>query len=92
MSSRRNLKKDLNRTISLLFTDCLIYKLFVVDANLEAVDKIIVKLKDIQNNYICKISVTEGREVKGRVRQYYKKLKSDFASEINEIGKEIAAL
>lgn len=92
MSSRRVLKKNINKTISLLFTDCLIYKLFVVDADQNAVDKVIRNLSETQTEFIKRISVNEGREVKGRIRQYYKKLKSDFALKANEIGKEIASL
>lgn len=92
MSSRRKLKKNINKTIGILFTDCLIYKYFVVDADQEAVDKIIAELTDTQNEYIKRVSVTEGKDVKGRVCQYYHKLKSDFTQKINEMGKQIASL
>lgn len=92
MASRKRLKKNINKAIGVLFTDCLIYKLFVLDADQDAVDNVIIKLRNIQSEYICRISVTEGREVPGRVKEYYQKLKSDFAAHINQIGEEIGAL
>ncbi|NDV67406.1 hypothetical protein D0T66_00645 [Dysgonomonas sp. 25] len=92
MSSRRNLKKNINKTIGILFADCLIYKLYVVDADQQAADTVIDKLLEVQSEFTKRVSINEGKEVKGRVSQYYKKLKSDFAQKINEIGQEIASL
>lgn len=92
MSSKRNLKKEINNTIELLYVDCVFYKVFVVDADKAAADKVIVKIAECQEEFLKRINVTEGKEVKGRVKAYYKKLKIDFKGQINVIAKDIASL
>lgn len=44
MSSRRKLKKSIIATMELLYVDCLFYKIFVVDADKEAADKVITHI------------------------------------------------
>lgn len=92
MSSRRKLKKNINNVMDLLYTDCLFYKTFVIDADQEAADKVIVKIAEAQDDLLKRISVTEGKEVKGRVKAYYKKLRADIKDKTNAIAKEIASL
>ena len=45
-----------------------------------------------QNELLKRVNATEGKEVKGRIKAYYKKLNTDFGKQVNAIGKEIAAL
>ena len=90
--SKRNLKKNINAAIELLYIDCVFYKVFVVDADIAAVDKIIDQINDAHTAFIQRINVNEGKEVKGRVKAYYKKLKSDFKVAIDAIAKEISQL
>lgn len=92
MSSKRKLKKNLNATIDLLYTDCIFYKVFVVDADHEAADKVITHITEVQEEYLKRINAMEGKEVKGRVKSYYKKLEADFHDKINTIAKEIESL
>jgi len=92
MSSRRNLKKNINEVMELLYVDCLFYKIFVVDANQEAADKVIEKITRTQEDLIKRVNINEGKDVKGRVKAYYKKLKSDIKEQTDLIAKEIAAL
>lgn len=92
MSNRRELKKHINETMDLLYVDCLFYKLFVVDADQTAADQIIRKIVETQSDLLKRVSVSEGKEVKGRVKAYYKKLKSDIKEHTNTIAKDIATL
>ncbi|GAB6121237.1 hypothetical protein [Dysgonomonas termitidis] len=92
MSSRRKLKKSIIATIELLYTDCLFYKIFVVDADKEAADKVITRIVEVQNDLLKRVNVNEGKEVKGRVKSYYKKLRVDIQEQTNSIAKEIASL
>ncbi|MDU1890472.1 MAG: hypothetical protein E6767_07245 [Dysgonomonas sp.] len=92
MSSRRKLKKSINSVMDLLYTDCIFYKVFVVDADQEAADKIIAKITEVQSDLLKRVSVSEGKEVKGRVKAYFKKLNADLRDQTNAIAKEIAAL
>ncbi|MBK5721728.1 hypothetical protein JGH11_12685 [Dysgonomonas sp. Marseille-P4677] len=92
MSNRRGLKKYINETMELLYVDCLFYKLFVVDADQEAANKVIKTIVETQNELLKRVSVNEGKDVKGRVKAYYKKLNLDIKERANTIAKEIASL
>lgn len=92
MSSRRKLKKSIIATMDLLYVDCLFYKIFVVDADEAAAEKVIVHIVEVQNDLLKRVSVNEGKYVKGRVKSYYKKLRSDIQEQTNTIAKEIASL
>lgn len=92
MSSRRKLKKNINTTMDMLYVDCIFYKVFVVDADLEAADKVIAHIAQVQDDLLKRVSVSEGKDVKGRVKAYYKKLNADLKEQVETIGKEIAAL
>lgn len=78
--------------MDLLYADCLFYQLFVADADQEAAEKVITHITEAQDEFIKRVNVNEGKEVKGRVKAYYKKLEADFQNEINTIAKEIEAL
>lgn len=78
--------------MDLLYTDCLFYKIFVVDADIEAADKVIANIAQIHCDLLKRVSVSEGREVKGRVKSYYQKLRNDIKEQTNAIAKEIADL
>lgn len=92
MSSKRKLKKEINATMDMLYVDCVFYKVFVVGANLEAADAMIKRIVDAQNELLRRFGANEGKEVKGRVKSYYKKLKADFRAQADAIAKEIGVL
>jgi len=92
VSSKRRLKKDINSTMDLLYTDCIFYKVYVVDADKAAADKVINQIAETQEEFLKRVNAVDGKEVKGRTKAYYKKLKADFKGEINKIAKEIESL
>ncbi|MBB4036048.1 membrane-bound lytic murein transglycosylase B [Dysgonomonas hofstadii] len=78
--------------MNLLFVDCLFYKMFVIDADQEAADKLMIKINEIHDDLLKRVNVNEGKEVKGRVKAYYKKLRADIKVQADIIAKEIAVL
>lgn len=78
--------------MDLLYSDCIFYKVFVIDSDKEAADKVIAHIAEVHAEYIKRVSVSEGKEVKGRIKGYYKKLVSDFKEQVDILGKEISAL
>lgn len=92
MSSRKNLKKQINDSITLLFTDVVVYKTYIANADTAAADKIIDKLVEIQDEFLSRMNATEGKETKGRIKNYFIKLKADFQKAINLIDKDIKQL
>lgn len=92
MSSRRKLKKSIKETMELLYVDCLFYKMFVVDADKEAADKVLLKIIEQEDELIKRVSVNEGKDVKGRVKTYFQKLRKEVKEQADAIAREIAAL
>jgi len=92
MSSRKKLKKDINNTFEMLYVDCIFYKVYVVNADKEAADKVLEKIAEVQNDTLSRINITEGKEVKGRVKAYYKNLRKQLKEQVDAIGKDIEAL
>lgn len=92
MSSRKDLKKQINESMSILYSDCILYKVFSKNADHEKADALIAKIAGLHNDLLARINVTEGKEVKDRVKTYYRKLREDLKKEVNQIGKEIENL
>lgn len=90
--SKRNLKKNINATMELLYSDCIFYKVFVINADKEAANKVIANISEIHVEFLKRVSASEGKNVKGRQKAYYKKLKLDFKEQVNILAKEIATL
>lgn len=92
MSSRKDLKKQINESMGLLFNDCILYKVYTKGANVEKADKLIYKINSVQTDFLSRVSKSEGKNVKNRVKNYYKKLKEDLINQVNSLGKEIQEL
>ncbi len=78
--------------MDLLCMDCIFYKVYVVDADIDAANKVIVHIAEAQDELLKRVNSTEGKDVKGRIKAYYKKMNADFEKQVNAIGKEISAL
>lgn len=78
--------------MNILYSDCILYKVFSKNANQEKADELIAKIIGVHNDFLGRVNVTEGKDVKNRVKSYYKKLRNDLKAEIDQIGKEIQNL
>lgn len=78
--------------MELLYIDCLFYKMFVIDADKTAADKVMMRILETQEDLIKRVNVNEGKDVKGRVKNYFQKLNGEIKEQANAIAKEIAAL
>lgn len=78
--------------MDLLYIDCIFYKVFVVDADQAAADKVMTRIAETQDEFLKRVNVNEGKDVKGRVKTYFKKVQADFKEQVNTIAKEIEAL
>lgn len=92
MSSRKNLKKQINNSMMLLYNDCILYKVFFKDADQKKADELLTQISKIHSDLLSRVSVTEGKYLKGRVKLYYKKLNEDLKSQINKLGQAIENL
>lgn len=92
MSSKRDLKKLINTSLGALYNDLIFYKVFTVNANKEKADALIDKIADAHVELISRLSIAEGKDVKGRSKAYYSKIKTDLRSLVDSYGKEIQGL
>lgn len=92
MKSRKKLKKEIKRAFNILYKDILFYEAFVADANKEGARIILDKTITAEEELTKRVSVSEGKYVKGRVKMYFTKLRQDIRAKVNEIGDELAAL
>lgn len=88
MASRRQLKKNVNYIAGELFAECLINSLFVPGTDKAKADEIMSKILVMQDEFISRISHTEP----GNVKVFYKKFRTDFNAQVNEIVDEIEKL
>ena len=88
MASRRELKKTVNYISGELFSECLINSMFVPGTDKAKADELMAEIIKMQDEFISRISHTEPGDVKG----FYKKFRSDFNANVNEIIDAIAKL
>jgi len=68
MSSRRNLKKQVNYIAGELFTECMINSLFVPGTDKAKADELMADVLEMQQEFISRLSHTQP----GQVKQFYK--------------------
>lgn len=83
MAKRRDLKKSINYIASELFMECLVNSLYVPGTDKQKADKLMGDILNMQNDLISRISHTEPGNVKG----FYKKLREDLDTKVDEIIK-----
>lgn len=81
MSSRRQLKKNVNYIAGELFTECLVHNLYVPGTDKDKTEELMGEILRMQQEYLSRISHTQPGNVKG----FYKKLREDFNAKVNEI-------
>lgn len=84
MASRRQLKKSIKNICGELFTDCVALSM-CQQADKETLEKLMVEVLELNDEYVSRISHTEP----GAVREFYRKLKAEFTEKVNEISERI---
>lgn len=92
MTSRKVLKKEIKKTFDYLYFVLLEFMEEATPEKVAKANELIDKLIEAERDYICRVSVNEGREVKGRVKKYFSLLKEDLNKFIADSVKEIDAL
>lgn len=92
MSSKKQLKEIIKNSLGMLYIDCILYTATSKEPNFDKLEVILADLNKTRNDLVSRMSVSEGKELKTRTKAYYNKIKQDLQSELNRIGKEIAAL
>lgn len=87
MASRKSLKQNVNYIAGELFGECLLNSMSEKADKNEA-DKILTRILEMQDEFVSRISHTEPGNVKG----FYRKFRSDFNKEVDEIVDAITKL
>lgn len=88
MANRKDLKKAINYIAGELFTECIICSLNLSEEGKQKADKVMTDILNMQNEFVSRISHTEPGNVKG----FYKKLREDFSTQVDEIITAIGQL
>ena len=92
MASRKVLKQEINVIASELFFECLFCKLYIPNVDSEKADQVLGKILSMQDEFLKRANSYDGKEEKKIVRNYFKKLNSDFQKLLEEIISDIEAL
>lgn len=88
MASRRDLKKAVNYVAGELFIECMVNCKNLTEDKIKTADSIMGNILSLQNEFVGRISHTEPGNVKG----FYRKLKEDFNTKVDEILSQIETL
>lgn len=84
MANRKRLKKSINIISSELFADCVALSM-CNQANKEVINQLMAEILELRAEYVARISHTE----KGQERLFYKKLREEFTSKVNDLSERI---
>lgn len=92
MASRRQLKKTIKFVTSELISDVYFRLLMSKKVNEEAVDQIVLKIVDINKEFVLRVNRPDGKNNPKIVKQYFSKLYTDWQEKLSVIIKEIEGL
>ncbi len=92
MKSRKCLKKKMKKNFNELYQEIFFYELFAVNANGDKAKMLLNEILAIESDLLKRISVREGKHVKGRVKMYFSKLNEDLQKHLQGFRKKIEEL
>ena len=92
MASRRQLKKTIKFVTSELISDVYFRLLMSKKVNEDAVDQIVLKIVDINKEFVLRVNRPDGKNNPKIVKQYFSKLYTDWQEKLSVIIKEIEGL
>lgn len=92
MAKRRILKRDIGYIAGELFTEVLVLKILFPEMDGDKAEKLMVRIMDMQDNFMPRAGNPDGKENKVLVKEYYRKLKIDLQTEVDAIVGEIEKL
>ncbi|MDL2255003.1 hypothetical protein LJC44_00190 [Parabacteroides sp. OttesenSCG-928-G06] len=85
MAKRRTLKRDISYIAGELFTEVLVAKMLAPKVDQEAADIVMVRILDMQDEFIKRAASPGGKNNAKLVKTYYKKLVADLQTEVEAI-------
>lgn len=87
MASKRNLKKDINYLTYELLAECFTYQFFHADLDSKKVNEVSSIILNTRNDLIKRINHIENKDDPKLVKEYFKKIRSDFKKSVDALEK-----
>lgn len=85
MANKRQLKKEIHFVTGELISECLYNSCFVKDMDAAKNDEILQKVIDMQQEFLSRANLSDGKNNPKIVKKYYRKLIEDFDKKIEEV-------
>ena len=92
MANKRQLKKEINYITEELISECLYNRYFITDCDAQKNDEILAKIISMQDEFLRRVNVTDGKNNPKIVKKYYQNLSASFDKGIEEIISEFAEM
>ncbi len=92
MANKRTLKKEISNVAGMLFSETLFCTLYIPDTDKEKANRLMARILDMQDDFICRAGKPDGKANPAQVKSYYKKLKEELQTEVDSIAAEISEL
>ena len=89
MSSKRNLKREINYVCSELFAECVATALYSNNSDEANLDTLLTSLMKSHSDYIMRVSHPEPGM---KAKEYYKRLINSFNNDVNDFIDQISNL
>ncbi|MCU0362158.1 MAG: hypothetical protein MUE32_02270 [Bacteroidales bacterium] len=85
MSSRRDLKKDIDYLVYELLSDCFIYSDMHPGENIDELSSIIAEAVDLRNDLIARVNNPDGAGNPKLIRAYYKAVEKNMNEGVDKL-------
>lgn len=92
MSSRRDLKKDIDYLVFEVISDCFTYSGVHPDKNSDKISEIISDAVNLRNDLIARVNHPDGRDNPKILRSFYKTVEKDLEEGIHKLFERLSAL
>lgn len=92
MSSRRDLKKDIDYLVFEVISDCFAYSEVHPDKKSDKVSEIISDAVSLRNDLIARVNHPDGKDNPKILKSFYQSVKKDLNDGVNKLFERLSAL
>jgi hypothetical protein len=92
MSSKRDLKKDINYLVFEVISDCFAFAAIHPDKKTDKVDAIINDAVNLRNDLIARVNNPDGKDNPRIIRTYYQSINKDLLAGVDSLFERLSAL
>jgi len=92
MSSKRNLKKDINYLVFEVISDCFAFSAMHPAKKADKVDKILNDAINLRNDLIARVNNPDGKDNPKMIREFYKSVNNDLLTGVDSLFERLSDL